>query len=299
MKHFLFLVCLCCATSAIGQPYLNETSRWKQYYRYSVYPPGIAFEEDIWIQLDGDTVVGNKTYYRVLKTGIGITYYPQEGDTTFHGAIHQYLDPVREEGNAFYAYNRMAQEEYLLYDFSAAVGDTLKSGTCKRDTVIAIDTLYLGDVPRKQFHLPSPFSGDISTLVEGVGSTFGFYWQPCNVVPTPFIKLQCFSQDGEFISFDSNFDCSALVLGIDMIKKDDFTCYPNPFSTEIFIETPHPVGQEYTIIITNLVGSIIYEKKYSAMESFERIDLSHIPSGLFILSLYQSGKFSSKKIVKS
>ena len=298
MKFILFLACICCAASAVGQPYLNETSRWKQYYRYSVYPPGITFEEDIWIQLDGDTVVGNTIYYRVLKTGIGTTYYTQEGDTTFHGPILQYLDPVREEGRAFYAYNRMAQEEYLLYDFGGDVGDTLKSGYCKRDSIIAIDTLYLGDVPRKQFHLPSSFPGEISTLIEGVGSTFGFYWQPCNVVPTPFLKLQCFSQDGAYISFDSNFDCSTLVSAHEVIENDPLICSPNPFSTEITIHSPNSFSTDYSIVITNIVGSIIYREQGSSLDPFKRIDLSHLPSGLYILSLFEAGKIASEKILK-
>lgn len=299
MKHFFYLIVLFISTQVVGQPYLNETSQWKQYYEYSVYPPGIRIVQDIVIQLDGDTMVGTTNYHRVLKTGIATTYYVQSGDTTYHGPIQEYMDPIREGEKSIYAYNRMTQKEYLLYDFGAEVGDTLKSGNCKRDTVIRIDTIYLGDKPRRRFHLPSPFPGDVSTLVEGIGSTFGFYFGVCNVITTPaFLQLQCYSQDGDFIQFDSTFDCSGLLLADEAVREEDFAIHPNPFTDEIEIDFPDAFKQSVSISVVNLMGVVVFEKRLQSVNSIERIALPDVPAGIYIVSIRHSQGIMSRKMMK-
>jgi Secretion system C-terminal sorting domain len=299
MKYFLPLIVLFLATRLVAQPYLNETSQWKQYYRYSAYPPGIAFVEDILIQLDGDTMVGDVTYYRVLKTGLATTILLQSNDTTYQGPIHHYMDPIREEDKYIYAYDRAAGKEYLLYDFSAAVGDTLKSfDYCKRDTVISIDTLYLGDQPRKRFHLPSPYAGDISTLVEGIGSTFGFYWPVCNVIPDPQIKLQCFSQDGAFIQFDSTYDCNGLLLANKWIKEDKFSIHPNPFLDDIEIQFPVAFQQAVSITMVNMLGAVVFHQQLQSPGPVERLALPDLPAGVYVICIRNRQGISSYKMIK-
>jgi len=299
MKYFLLLLAMAYSISLMGQPYLNETCRWKQYYRYSAYPPGIAFIEDIWIQLDGDTVVGNTTYYRVLKTGMATTVLLQSNDTTYQGPIHEYLDPIRESDQRFYAYNRQQGFEYLLYDFSAAVGDTLESGNCVRDTVVSIDTLYLGNMPRKRFHLPLIHPNvEISTLVEGIGSTLGLYWQPCNVIPDPQLQLQCYSQDGNYLQFDPNFDCSSLVTANEPIQKDVFAIYPNPFTDEIEIHFKGTSPGAVTISIANIVGEFVFEKQLPSHASVENISLPDLPPGIYVVCIRDEKGIVSQKMIK-
>ncbi|MGB3078482.1 MAG: T9SS type A sorting domain-containing protein [Saprospiraceae bacterium] len=297
MKYLLFLFALIYFVPVKGQPYLNGTSRWKQYYRHTAFPPGLAFVEDVLIQLDGDTIISSTEYHRVLKTGLATTYYIQSGDTTYHGPIHEYLDPIRETDQLIYAYDRAADQEYILYDFGAAIGDTLKSGHCVRDTVISIDTIYLGDKPRKRFHLPHA-NAEISTLVEGVGSTFGFYWQTCNVIPDPQIKLQCFSQDGAYIQFDPNYDCSGLIAANEVIQKDRFSIHPNPFTDEFEIHFSDDLQQDISISIVNMLGAVVFEKQLRAPGPVERIATGDIPAGLYIICVHDKQGITSYKMIK-
>jgi len=299
MKHFFYLIVLFISTQVVGQPYLNETSQWKQYYEYSVYPPGIRIIQDIVIQLDGDTMVGTTNYHRVLKTGLATTYYVQSGDTTYHGPIQEYMDPIREGEKSIYAYNRMTQKEYLLYDFGAEVGDTLKSGNCKRDTVIRIDTIYLGDKPRRRFHLPSPFPGDISTLVEGIGSTFGFYFGVCNVITTPaFLQLQCYSQDGDVMSFDSTYDCDGLILDDQTVEVDTWSVCPNPFTDEIEVRFPEGLPQPSTISVVNMMGVSLYQQQVSSGDQAVHISLSNVPVGMYVVCMRHAKGMFSRVVVK-
>lgn len=297
MKHIVLLIVLFSSARLTGQPYLNETSQWKQYYRYSTFP-GIVFIEDILLELEGDTMIGDMKYYRVLKTGMATTLLLQSGDTTYHGPIHEYMDPIREADQFMYAYDRQAGKEYLLYDFSAEVGDTLQSGNCQEDTVISIDTIYLGDRPRRRFHLPPGNHGEICTLIEGIGSTFGLYWQVCNVVPDPQIKLQCYSQDGDFIQFDSAFDCSGLILSNEVISKDQFSIRPNPFTDEIEIHVQEAHQQMISVAIVNLMGVVVFEKKLLSPDPVEKIALPDIAAGMYVVCVRHTQGISSQKMMK-
>lgn len=298
MKYIILLIAFFLSAQVMGQPYLNETSQWKQYFRHTAFPPGLVFVEDVVIQLDGDTIVGATTYHRVLKTGFATTYYIQSGDTTYHGPIHEYMDPIREVDQYMYTYDRQAGHEYLLYDFSAEVGDTLKSGYCKRDTVIRIDTIYLGDRPRKRFHLPAGAHGEICTLIEGIGPNFGLYWQPCNEVPDPQIYLQCFSQDGNFIQLDSTFDCSGLILADEVIKADALSIHPNSFTDEIEIDFPDAFNQSASISIVNLMGVVVFERELLSANSIERIALPDLPVGIYIVCIRHPQGIMSRKMMR-
>ena len=298
MKHLYTLIALCLSVHLVAQPYLDATSQWKQYYRYSVFPPGIAFVEDMVIQFDGDTTVGTKIYHRVLKTGLATTYMVQSGDTTYQGPIHTYMDPIREEGPYFYAYDRQAGQEYLLYDFSAQVGDTLQSGQCNMDMVVSIDTVYLGDRPRKRFHLMPGPHGEITTLIEGVGPTFGLYWQPCNEVPDPQIYLQCFSQDGDYMSFDSAYDCSQLVLAEEVITHEDWSVRPNPFSDEIEVYIPEGLRYPLKFTVMDLMGIVVYESLLMEGDHVVQVGLKELAAEMYVVSLRNREGVFSKMVMK-
>lgn len=282
----------------MAQPYLNATSQWKQYYRYSSLPAGLAFVEDIVLQLDGDTTVGATIYHRVLKTGMETRYYVASGDTTYQGPIHTYMDPIREEGPYFYAYDRQAGQEYLLYDFSAEVGDTLKSGNCAMDMVESIDTVYLGSRALKRFHLTPGPHGEICTLIEGVGPTFGLYWQPCNVVPDPQIYLQCYGRDGDYIQFDSSYDCTGVILADQVVEEDEWSISPNPFTDEIEVRFPEVLSHPSTITVVNLMGVSVYQQQVPSGEQAIRINLSNLPVGMYVVSVRGEWGVRSKVVVK-
>ena len=295
MKYTFTLLALFLSAQVIGQTYLNETSRWKQYFRYSYYPPGVALIEDAWIQLDGDTTINGMTYFKVLKTGFDTFDFLQGGGTDSYGTMHDYLDPIREADQSIYAFSRTMNEEYLLYDYSAQVGDTLKSGNCERDTVISIDTLLLGNVPRKQFHLPAPYTADISRLVEGIGSTFGFQWHVCNIIPNPVVYLQCFCQDGACLKFYGNYDCSSLLVANEEREERAFSIHPNPFIDELEIHFSEALQQSVSLVIIDMMGAVVFNLHLSSADSIERIAIPDLATGLYIISVrHQDGIYSQK-----
>ena len=282
----------------MSQPYLNETSRWEQYFHTGSL--GYSETDEIVIQLVGDTVIGTTTYHRMLKTGTHLFVYDyhNENDTITFEVIHEYLDPIREEGKLFIAYNRAEQHEYIMYDFSGSVGDTLLSNDCERDTILSIDSLYLGNVPRKRFHLPIPYY-DFSTLVEGVGSTFGFGWRACNIFGSgAILLLKCFSQDGHYIKFYPNHDCSEVAVAVDHTQEAVFSIFPNPFTDEIEIHFTNDFQQTFSISIVNLVGAVVFEKQLLPQSSVEHISLPDLAAGMYVVCLRSNEGIWTQKMIK-
>ncbi len=296
IKRLLLLITLFHSIALSGQSYFNETSLWKQSLYYST--SGSYLVEEAVIRLDGDTLIGSTLYHKVLKTGMATSISVPYGDTLLQVSIHEYMDPIREEPQFIYSYKRSTGQEYLLYDFSAEIGDTLQSGNCALDTVIDIDTVYLGDRPMRRFHLPQVWS-EISTLVEGIGSTLGFYWDVCNSsIPALLQRLQCYSKDGYFIQFDPNFDCSSLILADQRIEEKTFSISPNPFRDEFQIHFLSTFSQTTSISIVNLMGAIIFEKVIQSPEPVEQIAVPFLPAGIYFVLMRSKGRYTAEKIVK-
>ena len=276
-----------------SQPYLNETSTWKQFYK--TYGLESIMEYDALIQFDGDTIIGNTTYYKVLETGMVKTSYTC--CPASYAPIYNHRNPIREENKSFYAYNIVTNKEYLLYDFDLIIGDTIKTG-CNKDTIVSIDTVFMGNIPRQRFHLlATPF-----TLIEGIGSTVGFYWQTCNGISSIAGYLQCYCQNGDCISFptfwDPNPECDSLVTNIRNIEFTNFSITPNPFDNEIQIQSTWLEDSDATIYIFNLTGDLIMKKKIHSNTIFESVNVTSLSPGIYFIGIQNNGVINFKKMIK-
>ncbi|HEY3385442.1 MAG TPA: T9SS type A sorting domain-containing protein, partial [Saprospiraceae bacterium] len=199
----------------------------------------------------------------------------------------------------FIAFNRAEQNEYLMYDFSGAVGDTLLSNDCEEDIIQSIDTLYLGTEPRKQFHLPE-YSPNIefSTLIEGIGSTFGFGYHACNTYWSTVRYLRCFSQDGNYIQIYPNFGPCEFILPVDPVQNPEFSIYPNPFTDEIEIHFANDLQQTLSVSIVNLFGAVVFEKQFLPQSSIEHISLPDLTAGMYLMCIRSKEGISTQKMIK-
>lgn len=77
-------------------------------------------------------------------------------------------------------------------------GDTATYDCGSPQVVMRIDTIYIGNIPRRHFHFPTSVS-ETGTLIEGIGSIQGLFKRPCNgyILFEEFSELQCFSQGGQ------------------------------------------------------------------------------------------------------
>jgi hypothetical protein len=78
----------------------------------------------------------------------------------------------------------------------------------------------------------------------------------------------------------------------------DFHVYPNPFTDQIQFEIP--VTQSAELLVTNLMGQIIYREAIFAQDNSKQLNLSELPSGVYFLNVINNKNKNSftKKIVK-
>ena len=80
------------------------------------------------------------------------------------------------------------------------------------------------------------------------------------------------------------------MLGITQALQDKCHVYPNPASTEIFIESKE-IG---TYILQDMNGKMVLEDKFNSGKN--KVDLDTIQTGMYILTIYTETSFERIKL---
>ncbi|MBC7937691.1 MAG: T9SS type A sorting domain-containing protein [Rhizobacter sp.] len=82
--------------------------------------------------------------------------------------------------------------------------------------------------------------------------------------------------------------------------NDIFSVHPNPATNFVYINIPQPVAGSYKVIVVNMNGKIVLQK--TGVKNYavyiDRIDVSHLPKGMYSLKLSYSNKTESINVVK-
>lgn len=89
---------------------------------------------------------------------------------------------------------------------------------------------------------------------------------------------------------------SLLQIGIEQNMQETlFALYPNPVSSEINISFPKSTDQA-DFKLYNVLGKLVLQTKITTMKN--RLDVSDLPSGMYIASITSNNKTTSFKIIK-
>ncbi|SFZ90513.1 Por secretion system C-terminal sorting domain-containing protein [Flaviramulus basaltis] len=87
-------------------------------------------------------------------------------------------------------------------------------------------------------------------------------------------------------------------LSINTYEFNDFQVYPNPNKGEFTIKLSSSLSSDVSVKVYDLRGRIIYKYIYDNTGSFnEKINLSNVQSGMYILNVSDGLRKSSKKII--
>jgi hypothetical protein len=176
------------------------------------------------------------------------------------------------------------ENEYLLYDFSLEVGDTLNS--VFEFIITEIETTEKFDYPVRKFSMEVAHP-----YYEKFGVKYGLFFPfQIGIVDTYFRFLIHYC-------VTDNYDCEYFV-GINSIQDldiEEYSIYPNPANTTVMIETPNEIIQ--SIQVFSAEGQLLYNQSAIGTNSLS-LDLSRINYvGLMhIVGLTENSRFVDRLI---
>lgn len=197
-------------------------------------------------------------------------------------------------------FRNLENEQGLLYDFSAKVGDTINTVNKFvefRDSIafkiINIDTVEYFGIDRKRLEVYDILYGCTDYWIEGIGSEYGLL-RPIFCVTGGFSKLLCVYQQSTQIyqnpqrntcyEFDSE-------TGLKDVDKLNIQVYPNPTSGKIILEGTEGI-QNLNMTVYNVVGTLISRQNIITNE----VQLN-LQKGIYILTLKVKDNFIHKQII--
>lgn len=133
-----------------------------------------------------------------------------------------------------------------------------------------------------------------SPIYSGVDNGYGFFY---NFKFTSGSGLSCARTQVD-VKIDA---VNCLPTGIDNNDIDgSLTVYPNPTEGDITIQIPSTLqGNNVNVTLVNAIGNVVNQLELTNVAEIENINLSNLPTGLYLLKLNSKiGNYTSKVFVK-
>lgn len=244
-----------------------------------------------------DTIINSITYTEVnFCTALNATY---------HGAIRE------DVGQVFFV-PADSTSEFLLYDFSANVGQNVDviiqshtdplqgvEFTIQSTLIDEIDTITVNNQPRRRLHV-----GGYS-WIEGIGSTTGLFMDPHYYLSGYSLDLVCMSasnitiysiEDGHLEQgIPGNCDLTLDVITYDF--SDDLSkFFPNPTRGSLTLSEHGEQPIKY-IQVVNSFGKVI-STHYPLISDFENMQINGAAGIYYVIINRENGERSAQKIIK-
>jgi hypothetical protein len=255
--------------------------------------------------INGDTLINSKLYQK---------FYIQSDTTYFSFDIQSanYFASIREENKQLFFIPKDSTNEYLLYDFSKNIGDTvrhysmdfLQSVDSDLSIIQSTDSIQIDNQYRKRFKIKKT-----STLplpeeywIEGIGSTIGLFfpgYNNHNMVDIPIHELLCVERKN-IIIYQTILRCfhlpSSDVKEIGKTFGIRLSIKPNPFTYESLISINGNIekNETYSLSLFDLTGKLVKNINFNENITLYRDNLE---CGVYYLVLKSSKYSISKKIV--
>ena len=294
-----FIVTFCISVISGQIPYYqmpDTNAQWKEsaFYLAQLPQPTPVYDDYI-IFPDGDTLVNGILYTRMFQAGTLSSVTPP---VIFY---NEYMFAFREDTMQRKVYilplNNTAEQ--LLYDFNLSVGDTLPQTYNNNiggsiyggNYILAIDSVLVGMNYHKRYLLNTVNlgTGIIDTnyaIIEGVGSTFGFY----QVIDPPFesgSQLLCFRHDSD--TYPQSNSCPFTIsLPEYSSVSEKIQIFPNPLVSDGFIIS-ETIVSDGVLKIYSSVGELVsqYENISGNKIPFHRTNLV---TGIYLYTLTDNSK---------
>lgn len=242
-------------------------------------------------QINNDTLINDVLYKSIFSTK----------DSVYNPTQAEYHSCVRESDGKWFFIPSWEEKEYLLYDFTKILGDTISinnpwTGGPSDLIVFSIDSLELADGYYKTIDVgiydsPSGNPHIIDTWIEGIGSINGLFYSGFFYFDIGY-QLLCFHYENNLIYLNSpDGSCGYIMVGLNSNNWiEEIRVKPNPVTDQLIIESQLELIVEiYNISGRKLISTRVHE-----------IDVSYLINGLYILKIHDSNKrlLKSVKLMK-
>lgn len=301
-KHFTLIALFIFSVILNAQnPYLPLLEDGKQ-WNYRIAYGNQVFTDSM--SITGDTLIDGQLYKKVINDW----------------ASMDSLLLLREDTTARQVYFLLDSTEYLLYDFSLELGDTVTiystlpgNGDLNFNplqvTVSLVDTIVdLNNISRKRLWLnipPTPSFFIAGPWVEGIGGETGFVPISNNISIALTPTLLCAWSDGVQIYTNDSFDsCYYRWIGVETFSNhvSHLKTYPNPTNDVLHVSFTVDNGEPCTVLIRDLQGKTLREEpmQNNGNEQMARLELQDLPNGMYLLEIRNQGRLVEKaKIAKT
>jgi hypothetical protein len=171
--------------------------------------------------------------------------------------------------------------------------------------VDSIKTIYFAGQNRRIFYikeyypLGNPWFPYACQWIEGFGRTKinGKMIGPIDDFEWYVNELLCFWKTGQlFYQNTTYWSCLIIHVGINETKGfDNLKIFPNPVKTELIIDNI-PNSIENLFVIYNCLGQEML--RLNSKESSKQIDITNMPSGIYILKIINQDSMTVEKFIK-
>jgi hypothetical protein len=279
------------------QAFVHQGSEW--YYNYNNF----WIEGYVKFGYVGDTIISGQTTHILKKDLFYYDFISEEYEEIDLGAEYVYSN---EDSVFIYRHDQF----YLLFDFSALPGDTWtvpETFETECDTIGVVMVVSAGDTlingePHRYIDLQGDTNGEwviAGRVVERIG-TIESYLLPNPVCLIDLYEggpLRCYSDDEiGLVSTGISPECDYLAGIHDWDKDNHVKLYPNPATTELWLQLPEnlPPAQAQ-IELYGTTGKLLYKAQPTGR--FHKIDVAHLPAGLYLIRLWDGERWRTEKVV--
>lgn len=297
MRTAIFTLILFVSTSCLAQNWGENNAVW-HYEQINIQPP---FNEDfIKFSTIGDTIILGEPTKIILEERITLN------DTIANKIF------MKSDSNRVYLFDSTSNSFKLVYNFNAMQGDIIEMFT--RDIysdstltliVDSLSTININGTILGVQYVRSLYYGEYydmsGIIIENIGWT-GFMFPLSTLADPPYGgALRCFQDDVIGLYKPSAFDdCDYLETGIESLNNtNNFSIYPNPANEVLSISIAKELDlTNATVSLVDFSGRVILNQSINSAES--RININHLPNGVYVLKLHLEDEISTfKKITIS
>jgi hypothetical protein len=241
-------------------------------------------------------------------TTINAVIYTKVNTCSANSVADAYYGALRDVAGKVYLVPKDSSNEYLVYDFTANLGDTIESvytyGYFQDVRVKWIDTININGVDRRRLFVneddfSGPFMPGPIYWVEGVGNSQGLFGPNSLPLSSDVLSLHCMSHNGSSISMGwawynystSSGDCD-LTVSLEKANNKQaaaFSVFPNPAKNSLSLSVPGKVEQ---VLIYDSKGALVQQERSN------QFSISQLESGIHFIRVISDEGVYSQRFVK-